>query len=357
MKKILVLLLLLLCLTGAAAHADVTVRFDLAGGQGGFAPLKPVPDENGVVHFSLPDTAPVRKGYRFIGWNCLGLEMEYALDRPGDPIAFQCAEGTITYVAQWENNVHQESCPYLIAWIGGVTWPADIIQVDFKCIQEATSTYYCPLCWYGKDGYAGFQILDDGTHVVIMSMWDDGSMKPTIEYAPNSRMAREFTGEGTGKQFSTDYDWAASVWYTLRIQARTSGNKTIYEMWIRPENGRWEKLCAISYPEPGCGINGCCSFLEDYYPFSNLRRSMQLRNFSVRLVPSGRWQKNLSFDISNFADQRLTEENVPYNCKAEAAGSSALFMQSGGGGYEKVIRLPKNITLETCDIVDRYMLE
>ena len=143
----------------------------------------------------------------------------------------------------------------------------------------------------------------------------------------------------------------------MRIQARTTGGKTVYEQWICPENGTWTKICAVSVPRCGCGFNYVCSFLEDFYPFTNLRRSMQLRNMSARMGATGKWVENKRFSISNYDDNRLKQYNVNYNCKAERASSAALFMQVGGGGYEPVIQVPKDVELLTCEIRDRYMLD
>ena len=361
MKRLLIgISILMLCCIAATACAEVTVRFDMQGGSTSVSNLKLTPDAGGVVHFKLPAVTPVRTGYHFIGWYCKGLEMEYGLCKPGESIAYRLDKGTITYIAQWESNNHQESCPYLMAWTCDYPQKTDIIQVDFRCVQEAPSTYYAVHSWNDDgpgSGYAGFQILEDGRHIVIMSIWDNGMMKPTIEYAPKSRIAQAFDGEGTGKQVLSDYDWTRQRWYTMRIQARTLGSRTVYEQWIRPENGFWEKVCAISFPKAGCGFNCDCAFLEDFYPFSNLRRSMQLRNASARFAATGKWQENKRYSVSNYDDQRLINYNVNYNCKAEAANDWALYMQIGGGGYEKVIKLPKDVSLKKCEIIDRYMLE
>ena len=84
MKRFLmVLVILIFCCMAAAACADVTVCFDLQNGSPAFESLKLQPDGNGVVYFSLPAETPVRAGYRFIGWYCKGLEMEYGLEQPG----------------------------------------------------------------------------------------------------------------------------------------------------------------------------------------------------------------------------------------------------------------------------------
>lgn len=354
------IVILILCCVSAAALADVTVRFDLNGGKAGFTNLKLKPDENGAVYFNLPDEKPVRPGYNFIGWYCKGLEKEYALCTPGQSIAWSMKKGTITYQAQWENQNHQTSCPYLMAWAGDYKKQMDIIQADFKCIEGAPHTYYAVHCWFDETpvrGYAGFQILNDGRHVVIMSMWDSGDLKPSIEYSPLSPTAHAFSGEGTGMQVLSEYYWDIQKWYTMRIQARTSGNKTIYEQWIRPENGSWEKIAAISFPMAGCGFNANCTFLEDFAPFSNQRRSMQLRNMSGRLTAGGKWLQNRRFSISNCEDNRLETDNVPYNCKAETANAYSLYMQIGGSGYEKVIRVPKTVRVNKCDITDPRMLD
>ncbi len=358
MKKTLLLIAFLgLCLWTAAARAEVTVRFDTQGGSGSYINLKLTADENRTVRFKIPSKRPVRPGYQFIGWYCRGLEMEYGLCQPGQTIAFSMTEGELTYTAQWENNRHPDSCPYLMAWTCDYPATADIIQVDFKCIEEATSTYYCVHCWYDMTGYTGFQILDNGTHAVILSVWDQEGMEPKIEYAPYARDKGDFGGEGTGKHIISNYPWQSQKWYTMRVQAKTVGSKTVYEQWIRPEDGAWQKISAISLPRPRCGMNSDVAFLEDFYPFSNRRSAMQLRNASARMAATRRWVKNQRYTISNCNDNSMTQDNVNYDCKAEAASADALYMQIGGGGYEAVITVPKDIRLRQCEITDPEMLE
>lgn len=359
MKALLILFaLLLLCFGAKTACAEVTVVFDTNGGTTEYAPLRLAPNENDVVYFHLPDEAPVRPGYSFIGWYCQGLEMAYGLCKPGESIAFSAGGGTITYVAQWQNNDHQASCPYLMAWTCDDNDQADIIQVEFQCIEEAPATYYAVHNWFGAAGYAGFQIFADGTHALIMSIWDLDGLRPTIEYyAPNVIEASPFDGEGTGMHVLTKYDWTKLRWYTMRIQARTVGNKTCYEQWIRPEGGEWEKICVISLPKAGLGFQGDVAFLEDFSRVSNVRRAMQLRNSSCRLAATGVWKKNLRFTISNYEDNYLKTYCVNYNCKAEPASDNALYLHSGGGGYEPVIELPKDVQLNQGEIVDPFLLE
>ena len=250
-----------------------------------------------------------------------------------------------------------KTCPYLLAWVHNDTELSDIIQVDFKCTKEAVHSYYAVHSWFDEMGYAGFQIMEDGSHILIMSIWDNGDLKPTIEYAPYSRDADKFDGEGTGNHVLSDYDWTANKWYTMRIQAVTSGDKTIYEQWIRPEDGSWEKICAISYPQAGRGFTNNAPFLEDFYPFSNERRSMELRNMSSRNAETGEWSTKLSYYIENYADNTLQKENVNYDCKAEAKNDSTLYMEIGGRGYEKVTEMPKYVYLKKGEIVEPYLFE
>ena len=251
--------------------------------------------------------------------------------------------------------------PYLMAWTCDYTEQADIIQVDFKCTQEAVHTYYAVHNWYDVNGelvgYGGFQILEDGSHVLIMSIWDKGELKPTIEYAPYSLNTDNFDGEGTGKHIISNYDWTAKKWYTMRMQAIYSEDKTIFEQWVRPEDGSWEKICSISLPKTGFGFNYSGAFLEDFYPFSNKCRSMEMKNFSVHIAETGEWKKNLTYYIDNCADNTLKIENVNYDCKAEAKNDSTLYMEIGGRGYEKVTEMPKDVYLKKGEVIDPYLLE
>lgn len=355
---LLIVTALVLSCAALSASADVTVRFDPNGGTAAFEDMALQPDGDGAVRFSIPPEEPVRSGYNFIGWYQSGLEMESPLRKPGEPVVLASPSGTVTYAAQWEDEIHP-CCPYLMAWAKDYTDEMNIIRIDFRCVEEAPHTYYAVHCWndvYPGSGYAGFQVLDDGTHVLILSLWDVGGQNPAIEYSPLSRKSGDFGGEGTGKQVISLYPWTAGTWYTMQIQARTSENKTVYEQWIRPEDGEWEKIAAISFPQPDIGFSSLVAFLEDFFPFSNQRRSMQLRNASGRLISGGEWRQNKAWNISNYENQALIAPNVPYDCKAEAAGPDTLYMEIGGSGFEKVISLPKPLTLEKCETTDPRML-
>lgn len=98
MRKCILLieLLLLLFLALSTASADVAVRFDANGGTDAPGSIHAKTDADGITRFDLPTEKPKRSGYRFIGWNCEGLEYEYPLDSPGKSIAFDIQDCKIT---------------------------------------------------------------------------------------------------------------------------------------------------------------------------------------------------------------------------------------------------------------------
>jgi len=350
-KKLLFIFALFLIFPAAVALADATICFDGNGGSGVPGSIFVSPDASGVVRFSLPTEVPSRSGYNFIGWNCKGLEYEYPLDPPGKSIAFSQKSGTITYVAQWKPINGSESCPYLIAQMQDLRGDYDALQIDFKCVQDANYTYWAVHCWDDDNfgmGYAGFQHTEDG-YVLILSVWDVDDIRPSIEYSPYAIGGEDFDGEGTGKHIISQYAWEPMRWYTMRIQAVTDGNKTIYEQWLCPEGGTWQKIAAISIPKPNCGFIYNMAFLEDFWPYSNDRRSCQLKNACARERNTQKWKMNYSYDIYNYDDQRFRELNVQYNCVAEQCSDAAIFLQTGGSDATRSITLPKTIKVSRCE--------
>ncbi len=238
--------------------------------------------------------------------------------------------------------------PYMVATV--LNWTGmryDIIEGQFKCVDQTPSTYYAIHNWFNGDGsledtdegsgYAGFQYTTDSRTVTIMSIWDTSRGHAEVVYAPEGSVAQPFGGEGVGIQIIAPYDWKLGVWYTMRIQAYTADGKTYYEQWVKPENGAWSKQAVISYSTPNMGFMWDCFFLEDWMGNGSLR-SCQLRRYYARRVSDQNWQSLTEYQVS--CD---TWGATAYSfCLTDA---STFFMQSGGGGVS-VKAAPATLTVK-----------
>ena len=334
----LVLITMMLALT---AQADVTVRYDCNGGSGPERSTVLVPDASGVISFSHPSEAPRRSGCQFLGWLCQDNPVYYPIDQPGQSIRYRLSDGQLSYTAQWMPNDHPAWAPYVTATAFGSDGTLyDVVEAQFKCVQKNEATYYCLHNWYNSSGefsgiidgsgYAGFQ-YKDGKTWTILSVWGNEHGVPAIEYAPGGSVAEPFGGEGTGMHILAEYPVQEFTWYTMRIQARTSGQKTVYEQWVKPENGSWEMICAISYPRPNLGFTWDCFFLEDWAG-NNLPRSCQIRGYCARRANDGHWLNATQFSLRNHL-ANTGEQNVRYDCNWAVCDSETLWIQSGGDGF------------------------
>ena len=238
-------------------------------------------------------------------------------------------------------DIHPRFAPYLTATMfrpDGALY--DVLEGQWRCVQRADNTYYCLHNWYGGQsnfsritpgsGYAGFQVCR-GKGVAILSLWNTDRGSPTVEYAKSGAVTEPFGGEGTGVHVLTDYPWRIGVWYTMRVQARTVGSRTVYEQWVKAEDGAWDKLAAIAYPAPKLGFSWDCFFLEDWMG-SNAMRGCQLRGYNARRALFGRWRSLNAYEIGNhLADNGA--KDVRFDCDFKSRDTATVYLRSGGDGF------------------------
>lgn len=111
-----------------------------------------------------------------------------------------------------------------VDWTDGGSY--DFVIVDWYCETVANNTYWAVHNWSG--GYAGFQ-YSGGQYKILLSIWNDGSMLPEIEYlsADSDPNYLDFGGEGEGKHIFTNYTWTVGKWYTMCIGTKTINGKLI----------------------------------------------------------------------------------------------------------------------------------
>ena len=191
--------------------------------------------------------------------------------------------------------------------------------VDFRADALPRGTYLCVCNWdmdlsglrsryadvhreyEGVAAYAGFQVLEDGSHVAIMSVWDTyvadaggktTSLRATRTYPDNPRVGEEFGGEGSGTHTLVDYDWQAGRTYRALIQcSRTDGGTTELLFYVCDlASGRWDELVAYDLGYDSAYMTSACCFLEDFLIETAAEvRTMELSNFRVNPVGGDSW--------------------------------------------------------------------
>ena len=273
----------------------------------------------------------------------------------GALFAFPSPEEITTYQSQ---STHRS--PYIAGWplISADTHYTEYV-VDFKADYLPNGTYCCLGNWSldyssllqqyqsyrteyeGVSGYAGFQSLDDGSRVSIMSFWDvycttpDGSMT-TIRaqrvYPDATYQSDSFDGEGTGAHCIVPYDWQAGYWYQMHLKCVTSestGN-TVIEQWVY-DYARDEStlLCSYDLGVPNVCFKGANAFfLENFCEqFSGEVRTMEVRNPAYLDADTLQWYTVTSADMHS--EGGLPQYEGSYNFGAD---SECFWMITSGVG-------------------------
>ena len=236
--------------------------------------------------------------------------------------------------SKWEARMHlptnkqisgykaADRSPYLVCWpkfdgVAGYTGYA----VDFKADSQPRGTYVNIGNWWmdvsslkksykaietddGDDPggmYAGFQVLEDGRKVAIMSVWrmfltDKNGKKSVFDakrtYPKKPRIADDFGGEGTGVKTIVDYDWQAGKTYRALIQfgKTNKGNCELTFSVCDLETGKWTKLISydLGYGDTQILKLGC--FLENYFvDYAARVRTAEWSNFRAKSSKTGSW--------------------------------------------------------------------
>ena len=194
-------------------------------------------------------------------------------------------------------------------------------QVDFRAGHLPRGTYCCLGCWamdlsglrrhyrsvpdMYTSAYAGFQRIDDGRTVSIMSFWDISctdrsgrqiTLRPKILYPDTQIGGGEFWGEGTGARCTAPYEWEAGHWYRMHLRCVNPPDvgTTYVEQWVRDlETGEKRLLCCYDTLIPNSAFLGNAAiFLENYlWETAGQVRSMEVRNPMYRREDTGKWHR------------------------------------------------------------------
>lgn len=192
--------------------------------------------------------------------------------------------------------------------------------VDFIVENQPIGTYLCLCNWDmdlsytrqkyasvyraydGVAAYGGVQVLEDGTHAAIMSVWHTyckdkkgnvTTIVPKITYVAEPIKTGTFGGEGTGIQCIVQYDWKANTPYRFLLQQsedKKTGN-CLMEMWICDlTTMAWSRLIQYDLGIQKTYINRAVAFLENYIVESAAEyRDARFSNFRALNNRTGRW--------------------------------------------------------------------
>lgn len=184
-------------------------------------------------------------------------------------------------------------------------------DLDMSELQSQYANVYRE--YSGVAGYAGFQVLEDGSHVAILSIWDtfcvDNAGNTTTLRAqllyPEASDNQSFGGEGTGAHCIVPYDWQAGHAYRMRLSEGIStvdGQCVIGLSVCDLETGQWTEL--VDY---GLGVNYTCmkapfcSFLENFLPAAAGEvRNVCWSNYRGKSAATGEWVPAASATMNHY---------------------------------------------------------
>ena len=191
--------------------------------------------------------------------------------------------------------------------------------VDFRAEYLPNATYVAIADWriesdqlnrqyksvwqdYGNGGYCGFQALEDGTRVAILTIWDKFCMdsdghgtvyRPNQVYPANDAYAeRVINGaEGTFLHSHIPYLWKENHDYRalLRLANNEGGNARLLFSVCDLETNEWTLLAIYELGYGEAYMGNFMMFFENYLPqYAGRVRTLLIRNCRVR-ERNGRW--------------------------------------------------------------------
>jgi len=217
-------------------------------------------------------------------------------------------------------NPQRRRSPYLCGWLhvpAGTRYTQ--YSVEFQATHLPNGTYCSLGNWslelsglgtryaaYPADfqvhGYGGFQKIDDGQTVSILSIWDIpctawGGKHVTLRarrlYPQKIRGTGNFSGEGTGAQCIAPFAWEAKHWYRMHLKCLQQADTTLIEQWAQDlETGASILLGCFDTGVPNaCFRDKMGIFLENYlWETAGEVRGMEVRNAKYQNAATGKWE-------------------------------------------------------------------
>lgn len=268
---------------------------------------------------------------------------------------------------QIEASNGRERSPYISFW---VNYP-DVEKAIEYCVDVHTdhdpiTTYYCPINWttdvssleeqyesvYNDftdaiGGYCGFQRLEDGSKVFIMTLWDmfckdsDGNVEviaPKVIYPENGgKAALEGDAEGSYVNCIVPFDWRPGRDYRILLQqsdSDTTGN-AVFTTWIcdLAEN-EWVEMASFDSGVPDIYLGKSGGFLENFdEAYAGDVRTMVLSNMKAKAKDSSDWVAAKSVTV--MLNSSLGIEDYVGSANFGSDGASFWAITSGVDGLSR----------------------
>ena len=201
--------------------------------------------------------------------------------------------------------------------------------VDLHADHQPRGTYLCPFNWWmdvsalkaryasvyndytgTPGGYCGFQTLDDGSRVFIMTVWStfcedyDGNVTvftPEVIYPEGQGRGNTNLNEGSFTHCIVPFDWHAGRDYRVLVQqsqSETTGNVVLTAYVCDLLKNEWNMLVSIDTGVADVYMNSVGGFLENFLTeYAGEVRTMELFNLRARSADTYQW---VSADSARF---------------------------------------------------------
>jgi hypothetical protein len=214
------------------------------------------------------------------------------------------------------------------------------------CVPYYTScTFYSLLNWNaGRNdemaGYAGFQVLKNGTRTFHFSVWDPEttSEKPRAIQLNSAANENRFRNEKEGIKIIMPFAFEVDIWYRVRLSIQHPDEASTHIHCFIGRNTTEELVSVVKFPLPRkIFLSGYSSFIEDFCNTPKDTRKYYIGNGRSFDIESKKWHE--------WNQQRFSFNEADPN-KAINAGvvNHAFFLESGGN---TILQLPNNSILQT----------
>ena len=287
---------------------------------------------------------------------------------------------------QMEASNGRERSPYIAFWVNypGVEKAIEYC-VDVHTDHDPITTYYCPINWttdvssleeqyesvYNDftdaiGGYCGFQRLEDGSKVFIMTLWDifckdsDGNVKiiaPEVIYPEDGgKAALEGDAEGSYVQCIVPFDWRPGRDYRILLQqsdSDTTGN-AVFTTWIcdLAEN-EWVEMVSFDSGVPDIYLGKSGGFLENFdEAYAGDVRTMELSNMKAKAIDSSDWVAAESVTV--MLNSSIGIDDYVGSANFGSDGASFWAITSGVDGLSRTPEAEETFELEAGDLSSPY---
>ena len=287
---------------------------------------------------------------------------------------------------QMEASNGRERSPYVAFWVNypGVEKAIEY-SVDVHTDHDPITTYYCPMNWITDvssleeqyesvyndfadaiGGYCGFQRLEDGSKVFIMTLWDifckasDGNVGiivPEVIYPEDGgQAAPEGDSEGSFVQCIVPFDWRPGRDYRILLQqsdSDTTGN-AVFTTWIcdLAEN-EWVEMASFDSGVPDIYLGMSGGFLENFdEAYAGDVRTMEMSNMKAKAKDSSDWVAAESVIV--MLNSSIGIDDYVGSANFGSDGASFWAITSGVDGLSRTPEAQEKFELEAGELSAPY---